>query len=253
MLGFPNAYVLAMRKDRAGELGIETIDDLRKHTPQFTIAGDLQFFERPEWSRVRDTYGLAFRSYKGMNPSLMYQAVMGKDVQVICAYSSDGRILAGDLVILRDNRGAFPPYDAILLLSPNAAARQDVRESLLPLIGAIDLPRMQRANLGVDVEGRTPRQAAGELGPTTDAGVNRSGPAGHFKDDKNSSESAACSADRSRSSSSGMSDFGCGSSRSTFAAGTRTSWSPAVPSTTSLAVFDFNRPTCTLPSVVSRA
>lgn len=169
MLGFQNAYALAMRKDKARELGVVTIDDLVKHAPRLTIAGDLQFFERPEWFRVRDTYGLAFRSNKGMDPSLMYEAIKGPDVQVICAYSSDGQILKGDLVILRDNREAFPPYDAILLMSSKAAARQDLRESLQSLVGAIHLPAMQQANWEVDQEKRTPRQAANELLPRIDS------------------------------------------------------------------------------------
>ncbi len=168
LLGFQNAYVLAMRKQKAQELGIKTIGDLKEHSPGFTIAGDLQFFERPEWGRVRDTYGLAFASYKGMNPSLMYQAIT-KKVDVICAYSTDGRILAGDLVILEDDLGAFPPYDAVLLLSARAAGRDDLRASLQSLVGNIDLRTMQRANLGVDLERRTPRRAALEMLPSIGA------------------------------------------------------------------------------------
>ena len=48
-------------------------------------------------------------------------------------------------------------------------AREGVRESLQSLVGAIDLPSMQRANLGVDVEHRTPRRAATELLAAMDA------------------------------------------------------------------------------------
>src|SRR5262249_16623490 len=90
-LGFENAYTLAMRSRRAKELGISTIDDLCRHAPQLTIAGDLQFFERLDWFHVRDTYGLRFKEIRAMDPALMYAAVAeGKDVDVICAYSSDG-------------------------------------------------------------------------------------------------------------------------------------------------------------------
>ena len=47
-LGFENAYVLAMRDDHAEKLGIKTIADLAKHKRKFIIAGDEQFFDRPE-------------------------------------------------------------------------------------------------------------------------------------------------------------------------------------------------------------
>ena len=47
-----------------------------------------------------------------MDPSLMYQAVANGQVDVISAFSTDGRIAALDLVLLEDERGAIPPYDA---------------------------------------------------------------------------------------------------------------------------------------------
>ena len=43
-LGFENAYAFAMKKDRAVELGISSIADLAKHSPDLTIAGDFDFF-----------------------------------------------------------------------------------------------------------------------------------------------------------------------------------------------------------------
>ncbi len=163
-LGFQNNYVLAMRRKQAESLGIRTIADLKPHAPGLTIAGDVQFFERPEWFHVRDSYGLAFKGApRGMDPGLMYESIARGSVDVVCAYSSDDRILAHDLAILEDPRRTLPPYDAILLLSAQAAQREEVCAALRPLVGAIDIERMKRANLRVDEEKQTPRQAAAEL------------------------------------------------------------------------------------------
>jgi osmoprotectant transport system permease protein len=162
-LGFENAYALAMRRDRAEKLGIKTIDDLVRHAPEMTLAGDLQFFERPEWRHVRDEYGLKFHELKPMDPTLMYQAAASGAVDVICAYTSDGRIIADDLVTLGDPRGAFPPYDAIVLVSPRAAQRPGFVEALMPLCGAISVDRMREANKRVDVDQERPRVAAADL------------------------------------------------------------------------------------------
>ena len=49
-LGFENAYALAMKRERAEALGIRTIADLAAHARQMTIAGDYEFFARPEWA-----------------------------------------------------------------------------------------------------------------------------------------------------------------------------------------------------------
>jgi len=57
-LGFENAYALAMRRDRAEELGIRTIADLSQHAPQLRIGGDFEFFARSEWQALRDCCGI---------------------------------------------------------------------------------------------------------------------------------------------------------------------------------------------------
>ena len=57
-------------------------------------------------------------------------------VDLIAAYSSDGRIDAFDLEVLLDPEQAFPPYDAILLLSPEAARDRELRATLKPLVNA---------------------------------------------------------------------------------------------------------------------
>src|SRR5690606_37986526 len=59
-LGFENAYALAMRREQAERLGIETIDDLARHASGMAIGGDFEFFARPEWSALRSGYGLEF-------------------------------------------------------------------------------------------------------------------------------------------------------------------------------------------------
>ena len=162
-LGFENAYALAMRREDARKYRISSIGDLARHAPRWRIAGDLQIFSRPEWRRVRAKYKLKFARTLPMDPTLMYPAIDRGSVEVICAYTSDGRIKSSDLVLLEDPEQAFPPYDAILLVSPKAAGRPNLLAALRPLVGAIDVEQMRRANGRVDVERRRPRQAGREL------------------------------------------------------------------------------------------
>ena len=82
----------------------------------------------------------------------MYPAIGGGQVDVISAFSSDGRIATFDLVVLEDPKRALPPYDAVLLLSKTVANDPAVVSALAPLVGAIDLVTMQRANAWVDRE-----------------------------------------------------------------------------------------------------
>jgi osmoprotectant transport system permease protein len=162
-LGFENTYALAMPRKRAESLGIRTVADLAPHAGKLTIGADMEFFHRPEWGRVQSAYDLHFQAERPMNSSLLYAVVAQGAVDVICAYSTDGRILEKDLVLLEDPRHAFPPYDALLVLSGRAASDPKLVEALRPLVDSIDMPTMQKANLRVDVEGRSPRDAATEL------------------------------------------------------------------------------------------
>ncbi len=161
-LGFENAYALAMRADRAAELGIENMADLARASPRLTIGGDVEFFRRPEWVAVRDAYGLDFGRQRNFTTTFMYDALTGGEADVISAYTSDGRVAADRLVIIEDTEGAFPAYDAMVLVAPRHADNRRLLDALQPLIGAIDVAAMREANLAVDrLENKqSPREAA---------------------------------------------------------------------------------------------
>jgi osmoprotectant transport system permease protein len=149
-LGFENAYALAMRRERAAALGIRTIADLARHAGELTFGTDLEFLSRPEWTTLRDAYGLNFRAQRAYTPTFMYRAVDSGDVDVITAFSSDGRIAAQGLVVLADPMHAIPSYDAVLLISPRRANDAILKRALSPLIGRISVEHMREANLMVD-------------------------------------------------------------------------------------------------------
>jgi len=159
-LGFENTYALVMCRADAEAAGLRSIADLAGQSNERILGGAVEFFDRPEWKQLQEKYALDFKQRVPMNPTLMYQAITAGEVDVICAFSSDGRIAAFDLTVLDDTRSAFPPYDAIILVSQRAAEDTALLDILRRLIGSIDLERMQRANQRVDVDGQTPAQAA---------------------------------------------------------------------------------------------
>ena len=146
-LGFENAYALVMPRKRAGALGIRSIADLAARAPTLSIAGDYEFFSRPEWAALRKAYGLAFRAQRTMQPDFMYAAVASGEVDVIAGYTSDGLIAKYDLVVLDDVKHAIPPYDAVVLLAPKRAGDEALHGVLKPLLGRIDIADMREANL----------------------------------------------------------------------------------------------------------
>jgi len=164
-LGFENAYAFVMRPDRAKALHVATIADLAREAPRLSLGSDLEFLSRPEWKAVQAAYGLRFRSKRSYQPTFMYRALEGGEADVISAFSSDGRIAADRLVVLADPKGALPPYDAVVLISPKRAHDRRLIEALEPLVGRISVDAMREANLGVDrdQDKLTPAQAAQAL------------------------------------------------------------------------------------------
>jgi osmoprotectant transport system permease protein len=162
-----------MRSARATEAKVATIADLAPLTPRLKLGSDLEFLGRPEWATLRQAYGLSFAEEKSYNPTFMYRALADGGVDVISAFSSDGRIAADNLLVLSDVKHAIPAYDAVILISPLRRDDEVLRGALGPLIGAIPVERMRQANymLDRDTDKATVQEAARFLAE----GVERAG------------------------------------------------------------------------------
>jgi osmoprotectant transport system permease protein len=164
-LGFDNAYVFAMQKDRATALGIATVGDLAGKAATLTLGTDFEFLSRPEWSAVKTAYSFDFAAKRSFDPTFMYRALADGSVDVISAFSSDGRIAAQNLLVLRDDKHVLPSYDAVILVSRQRAKDTALTGALRPLLGKITEERMREANWMVDRDRHkaSPRQAADNL------------------------------------------------------------------------------------------
>jgi len=154
-LGFANNYALATKRELA------SIAELAAVSADLTMGADYEFFGRPEWEALRSAYGLRFAEQRTMDPTFLYDAVDRGDVDVIPAYTSDGRIAAFGLNVLEDTAQVLPPYDAIVLVSDAAPAA--LVDALRPLIGALPVEAMREANRKVDADGVAPEEAAAWL------------------------------------------------------------------------------------------
>jgi osmoprotectant transport system permease protein len=149
-LGFENAYAFAMRGADARARGIATLADLAPASPGLALGSDLEFLSRPEWAAVTRAYPLHFRSATPYSPTFMYRALASGSVDVISAFSSDGRIAADRLTVLADPAHAIPGYDAMLLVAPARARDARFLAALRPLVGRIPVEAMREANYRVD-------------------------------------------------------------------------------------------------------
>jgi osmoprotectant transport system permease protein len=159
-LGFNNSYALAMREDQAGRLGIATISDLARAGGSLRLGLSHEFLERADgWRALQRTYALPQQPGRGVDHGLAYEALANGQVDVVDAYTTDAQIARLQLRVLRDDRGFFPRYDAVLLMR----AAVDERPLAAALTQRIDEATMQRLNARVEIDGRTFEQAAREF------------------------------------------------------------------------------------------
>lgn len=161
-LGFENTYAFAVRPEDAASRRLKTLDDLAWVSSDFAFGTDLEFLERPEWEMVKAAYPIRFKESRSFNPTFMYPALSSGEVDVISAFSSDGRIAANGFVVLEDRKGAVPSYEAMILVSDDRSGDAKLINAIKPLVGAITVENMREANYKVDREAdkRSPRQAA---------------------------------------------------------------------------------------------
>ncbi len=97
-LGFENAYALAMRGDDARSMNVRSIADLartRANCGSERTSNSSRGLSGPRCATVTASRFASERQYQS---TFMYRAVASGEVDVISAFSSDGRIAAYDLV-----------------------------------------------------------------------------------------------------------------------------------------------------------
>jgi len=163
-LGFQNTYAIAVRRETAGRLRLRTLSDLARVGPTIRAGLTPDFIGRADGlPGLQAAYGLRFREVRALLPAVKYQALAAGQVDVIDGYATDGLIARYDLVVLEDDRGFFPPYEAAALLAPGLATRSPAAvAALTELSGLLSETTMRTLNRRVEVEGQPVARVAAD-------------------------------------------------------------------------------------------
>jgi len=153
-LGFQNTYAIAVRRETAQRLKLSTLSDLARAGPTLRAGLTPDFIGRPDGlPGLAGAYGLRFASVRALLPAIKYQALAAGEVDVIDGYSTDGLIARYDLVVLRDDRGFFPPYEAAALVSSLMSQQLPAAVAALSeLSGQLNETGMRQLNRRLEVE-----------------------------------------------------------------------------------------------------
>ncbi|KOS49771.1 glycine/betaine ABC transporter substrate-binding protein [Bacillus velezensis] len=164
--GFENTYAFTVTKELAKKDHLDKVSDIKKHAGQFKLGVDNAWLKRKGdgYKGFTDTYGFEFGTTYPMQIGLVYDAVKNGKMDAVLAYSTDGRIKAYDLKILKDDKQFFPPYDCSPVI-PDSVLKQhpELKGIVNKLIGKIDTETMQELNYEVDGKLKEPSVVAKEF------------------------------------------------------------------------------------------
>ena len=161
-LGFNNTYTLSVDRAVAEKYDLTKISDLIEYGPELTLGATMEFLERQDGMvGLKEVYGITFKDEIGLDPGIRYTALENGDVDLIDAFSTDGKIKEYDLVILEDDKQFFPPYYVMSILNDEAFENYPkVVEALRLLEGQISEKEMQEMNYLIDEKGLPERKVA---------------------------------------------------------------------------------------------
>lgn len=109
---------------------------------------------------LKKMYDLNIRTVV-ISDAVMYKAAYEKKLDVIDGYSTDGRLKAFNLVILKDDKGIFPPYYAAPVIREDVLQKYpELKDVFNQLAGKINDSIMTELNYRVDYLKQSPEKVA---------------------------------------------------------------------------------------------
>jgi osmoprotectant transport system substrate-binding protein len=163
---FTDSNEVAVTEATAKRYRLEAISDLAR------VAGKLTLYGSPECRRRADcllgleqVYGLHFKRFVPVDVGKRHQVLQDGRADVSIVFTTDPQIRRGQEVLLRDDRGMFPPYNSTLVLRRPVVQRAgpDLERTIRLVNSQLTAANMQELNARVDLDQRSARSVAHEF------------------------------------------------------------------------------------------
>ena len=158
-----NSQGLATTAAIAGRERLRTLSDLAPKAAHLRLATIQEFLSRPDGlPGLQRLYGaFVFREVRTYDIALKYQALLSGRAEIATAFTTDGAIATYALVVLRDDRHLWPPYNVAPVVRAQALTNQPLIASILNRIApAITTRAAQTMNAKVESDRQDPADVA---------------------------------------------------------------------------------------------
>ncbi|QLE43474.1 ABC transporter substrate-binding protein [Nostoc sp. C052] len=165
-LGFENTFAMIVRGEDAKRYNIQTLSEATQYTPQWRGGFGYEFLEREDgFPGLAKTYNLRFaKSPQIMDLGLIYRALIQKQVDMVAGNSTDGQISRLGLVVLKDDKHYFPPYETVPIVRQEILKKYpELKTAIASLAGKISADEMRQLNYLVEGELRDVKDVVQEF------------------------------------------------------------------------------------------
>jgi len=163
--GFENTYAFTVRSNLAESKNLKSISDVAPFAQELRLGVDNDWLQRKGdgYNAFTEIYGYEFGDTKPMQIGLVYEALAHDKMDIVLAYSTDGRIKEYDLTTLKDDKNFFPPYQGSAVVNNEALEQYpEIGDVINKLVGKIDTVTVTDLNYQVDVLKKEPAEVAKE-------------------------------------------------------------------------------------------
>jgi osmoprotectant transport system substrate-binding protein len=162
---FTSSNEVGLTKEKADELGVTKISDLEGKSQDLTLYGSPECRQREDCLLgLQNVYGLKFKKFVPVDLALRHEVLDKGQADLSIVFTTDPQIKRNGYVLLKDDKGMFPPYNSMLLVRDDVyeEAGLDLPEVVGKLQEGLTAPVIQELNARVDLDKKTPEQVAGE-------------------------------------------------------------------------------------------
>ena len=161
---YNNTYAIAVSKKFADENNLKTISDLARVKDKIKAGFTREFNDREDgYPGLKKLYQFEIPNIKEFEPKLRYVAVQSGDINLVDAYSTDPELAQYNMVILKDDKHLFPPYQGSPMMREETLKKYPKLRNILEKIsGKISDEEMSAMNYRVSVKGEKAEDVARE-------------------------------------------------------------------------------------------
>ncbi|HWH94668.1 MAG TPA: glycine betaine ABC transporter substrate-binding protein [Baekduia sp.] len=163
---FTNSNGFAVTQETAAKLGnITTLSQLKDKAPTLRVSGPPECQQREDCLLgLEKTYGLKFKKFVSIDIAKRHEVIKDGQTDVGEVFTTDGQIKADNLVLLKDDKSLFPPYNSTLLAKTSVVdgAGPDFTKTVDAVTAGLTTEVMQELNSRVDLDKETPAKVASE-------------------------------------------------------------------------------------------